>query len=509
MKGTGSPVGNYPAANRGHGSSEYSNDGGASDLKEGITIWNRKEWNTARTRYKNDGDSGWWIDSYIWFMAKPMIKTIDWYDELPGPGMNTYYGRVNGRYADIYSSGKKNLRVDTPQFNIPTYVRMNTVEIYIKIKEYNPSNAIVWYKWDTPFSYTDSITRRNGDYVTFGSDTLTYKDVPYIDVLQTFNYENLELFDNKTKEIAFQITKPVTLHDYVNWYIEMETDNSDVLVMRYPKEITFDGDNADIVAAFKGVVNATSMWSPRVHNGYYYLNQHEYYAYSEFDVQADFDTVSEEVFKTKVGYLSVTVYLKHVAGSPVSMFIVKQTRAELLQNEERFTWINQLSATGNWGLTLLPVVDGEFYKEYQSFVWESPILMFDNEASVPGPMELEYVFDDGTDYLPLEYRAYDLENGKWYDWEPFSNNTSPTKVSIAYQLRCTLIPSMQHFDYTLEDYMCCYLDWKDDMSPENTINIVTINDHMGTGWFDNVNSDGVYVSRIIDYGCTSTYFLDM
>ena len=35
----------------------------------------------------------------------------------------------------------------------------------------------------------------NGDYVTFSSDSLTYKDVEYKDIISTINMENQEIFD--------------------------------------------------------------------------------------------------------------------------------------------------------------------------------------------------------------------------------------------------------------------------------------------------------------------------
>lgn len=76
----------------------------------------------------------------------------------------------------------------------------------------------------------------------------------------------------KTTEKIYSITKPNTFYEYINYYLKVITDNSDVLVMRYPTEISFDESNeATIGVSFKGVINATSQWAPRIHNGYYYL----------------------------------------------------------------------------------------------------------------------------------------------------------------------------------------------------------------------------------------------
>ena len=465
-------------------------------LKEHIYKWTLKEWKDG---YGND--NGWYIDNYLWFMAKPMKKEQDYYAELPGEGMETFYGLVNGRYRSDTPTGKKDLVVDTPQFNIPTTVHKDTIKIYIVITEFYPDTSLVHYKWEHPWNNKDSITQVNGDYVTFASDSITYKDVEYLDVISTINMENQEVFDNKTRESIYELAKPETVYEYNNYYLEVHTDNADVLAMRYPTEITFDENgNAQIAVAFKGVVNATSQWAPRIHNGYYYLNQHEYFAYCEFDVEANFDTVEEKNFKTAVGYITIDVQLRHKATAPENYSITKDTRAELLQNEDEFQWID------GKGLTLKPYIKGEYYRKYLSYMYYSPIIMFEHPLTTTGPLTVDYFFEDGSTYLPMEIRSYDLEAGAWTDWEPFINGTAPLTLSSAYQVRFTLQASVQDKDLLLEDYMCCYLDWKDDMDEANTTNIVTITDHMMAGPYE---SEGIYISRIIDYGCESSIMLDM
>ena len=449
-------------------------------------------------------DNGWYIDDYLWFMAKPMTKIQDYYDELPGAGMETFYGLVNGRYSSSNVNGKKDLTVDSPQFNIPTTVtdkHKDSIRIYAIITEFYPDTALVSYKWEHPWNHKDGITQVNGDYIYFSSDSMTYKDIEYLDVISTINMENQEVRDNKTQEKIFEIPKPKTIYDYQNYYLEVHTDNSDVLALKYPTEIEFDENGiAQVGVSFKGVVNATSKWSPRIHNGYYYLNQHEYFAYSEFDVQANFETYEEESFKTLVGYISFDVQLRHIAKLKESYSITKDTRSELLQDEEHFQWINEQ------GLTLKPSIDGEYYREYDSYMYVSPIISFDHALTTAGKLKVDYEFSDGFNYLPMEIRYYDIEACKWSDWEHFENNTVPTSLSSAYQVRFVMQASVINQDLFLEDYMCCYLDWKDDMNEQNTTNIVTITDHMTTGPYD---AEGVYVSRIIDFGCESEFALDL
>lgn len=451
----------------------------------------------GQTYFRDD-----YIDDYIWFQAKPMYETRPYYDEKPNPGMDSFYGNVNGRYKDSNKSGKQDLRVVTPQFNLPTTIDTTKNKIYIMITEFYPDTALVSYKWDHPSDIKDSITQVNGDYVTFSSDSLTYKDITYNELVQTVTTATMELFDNKTTMKMFEIVKPLSNHTYDHYYIEVFSDNSDVLALNYPSEIVFDENNkAEFGVNFKGVVNATTKWSPRIHNGYYYLNQHEYFAYSEFDVEADFEEYNEENYKVKTGYLTIDVELIHKAGDPEHYDILKNTRSELMQNEKEFTWID------GKGLTILPTINGEFYKEYSAHTYVSPIIMFPHELTSADKLRVDYYFEDGSTELPMEVRSYDMQAGKWSEWAEFPNDQVPTTpLSCAYQVRFTLTASVTNSDKFIEDYLCCYLDWVDDGDTPNHTNCVTITDHLQAGPYE---SDGIFNSKIIDFGCESEITLDM
>jgi len=453
--------------------------------------------------WKHDGqDNGRYIDEYLWFTAKPMLKTRDYYDELPGANMDVFYGLVNGRYRSDNQHGKQDLVVDTPQFNIPTTVHEDTIKIYILITEFYPESALVSYKWENPWNNKDSITNVNGDYVTFYSDSLTYKDMEYYDVVATINMENQEIFDNKTTEKIFEVAKPETSYEYDNYYLAVTTDNSDVLAMRYPTEIAFDENGLTSVGvAFKGVVNATSQWAPRIHNGYYYLNQHEYFAYSEFDVEADFEKLEQKYFKTLNGYITLDVHLRHAATPAESYSITKDTRSELLQDEDAFQWID------GQGVTLKPSIDGVYFREYLTSYYYSPVILFPNILTEAGAFNVTYSFEDGSNYLPMEIRSYITEEGKWSEWTPFENNTVPTvPLSNGYQVRINCQASVLNNDLTTEDYLCCYLDWKDEMDAVNTTNIVTVTDHMIAGPDE---GNGIFISKILDFGCETELILDL
>ena len=468
---------------------------GRNILQQGVYQWSNKEW-----QHGTGTDNGWYIDNFVWFMAKKILKIRDYYDELPGKGIDTFYGLVNGRYKNDNQNGKDDLTVVAPKFNIPTTVtekHSDSIRIYCMITETNPDTGLVSYRWETPYNNIDSVTQKNGDYIYFSSDSMHYKDVEYTDIISTINFENQELFDSKTVEKIYQVKKPESEYEYKNYYLEVKTDNSDVIAVNYPTEIEFDENgNAEIGVRLKGVVNATSKWSPRIHNGYYYLNQHEYYAYSEFEAEANFVTYEESNYKTANGYVSIETKLRKPAKPKENYSIKKETRSELLQDEKKFKWIN------GKGLTLKPEIEGKYYKEYGEYEYLSPKITFKNKLTSAGPLKVSMKFDDVDDaniYVPMYIRYYDTEKLEWSVWEPFINGNAPTELSNAYQLRFNLEASVTHFDKKEEDYLCCYLDWKEDGS-EFSDNIVTITDYMTT---ETDNGTGTYISKIFDYGCQS------
>ena len=451
-----------------------------------------------------------YMDNTIWFKAKPMYETRAYYDEKPNANMDSLYGNVNGRYKDDNIHGKEDLRVATPQFNIPTTVDASNIQIYIMITEFTPEDALVSYKWDNPSNIKDSITQVNGDFVTFSSDTITYKDVQYTDLIQTVTSPAMELLNSKTTAQTFQITKPITKYTYEKFFTEMFSDNSDVMILNYPKEVKFDeNDKAEVGMECKGVVNATTKWSPRIHNGYYYLNQHEYYAYSEFDVEADFEEYNERNYETINGYLTVDLELIHRAGPPESYNIYKVTRSELIQNEKEFVWLREK------GLTLKPAIDGIYYKEYENKSYISPVIMFPNILTAAGQLTVDYYYEDqfneteitGVDDLEMRVRSYDIDLGAWTEWVDFTNGSIPDcKKSSAYQVLVSMNASTINQELILEDYLCCYLDWKEDGDLYESTNLVAITDHLQAGPFE---SEGIYNSKILDYGCQSIIKLDM
>lgn len=463
-------------------------------------------WSYANNIYDSDGH---WINQYLRFFARKMKKTQDYYDELPREGMDSLYGLVNGKYKESNLSGKQDLIVQVPHFNIPSTVlesHADSVKIYIRITEFQPDNALVSYKWKNESPVGSGYTNVNGDYVTFSSDAITYKDVDYYETLATYETPQIEMFNQEPLEIMQTISKPNSEGSedkYSNYYLHVETDNADVLATRYPEEIVFgDESNYTVPVTYKGVVNSTSKWSPRIHNGYYYINQHEKYLYSEFDAEADYDTAEVQQYKDETVFINFDVSMKKTSGAIEEYSINKDTAAELLQDENNFVWEK------GKGLTLKPIVEKFKYKHYETHVWESPVILFSNPLNLIDTLNVNYLNTDGTNTgLDLYIRSFNLEAGEWTQWIPFDNDLVPNIVlSSAYQIKVELSATETHTEIEQDDYLCCYLDWVDYIDSGLSKNITTETDHITTGIYD---FEGIAISKIIQYGCPSGVMFDM
>lgn len=470
----------------------YQSGGDESLMEEGFVKWSIKEPETGIN------DNTWYLDQYLWFSAKPMKKVQKYYDELPKEGMEPFYGLVNGRYSASNPNGMRDLRQQVSSFNIPTTVLdkyADTVKIYIMIAEYVPSSAIVSYRWDNPYNHIDSITQTNGDFVTFHSDSVSYKDEEYIDSIATIDMPSDIINGGESKEVTYTINKPSSAREYVEYYLDLSVDNSDVLPMKYPSVIGFDdNESTEVAVDYKNVINSTSKWSPRIHNGYYYLNQHEYYAYSEFNVEADFETSTTRSYREIEGNILIEVDLRRPASAPEYYTVTKSTRAELLQDERNFTWVD------GKGLTVATTLDGKYYKEFYMGEYMSPPIVFPSVLTSTDKLKVEMSYGDNNNYtVPMSIRYYSLAEGAWSEWSPFENDTAPEVPAYAYQVKLSLQAGVSQTETSVDDYLCCHLDWKDDGS-DDTVNISTITDYMTSG---EDKGTGTYVSKIFDNGCVS------
>ena len=433
-------------------------------------------------------------DDSIHLYSQPVPVTKVWQDILPDEDTAApLYGIVNGRFSSSNGyNGKEDMSVVLPQVVIPAEVYDATFHILIQVV--SPENAFVTYAFQ--HANASGAGTLNGDTVTFSSEATLSEYKEYRELVASSRFDGFELFDIKAKDFYLELPKPTTTRDYTRFDLEATTDNSDVILVQAPSQIVFAEETSPVTIRAKGQQNATSSWSPRVHNGYYYANQREHFLYSEFVAEADY--LALQKYKEEYGHFSILATLKKADSKAIQYNLQKVDRYDLLQDDE--------SAIVYREGYLYPaaLIDTPYYQEYQDIDYISPPFVFPNIVTSYGAVNFDTIVPEGAG-LDVEIRSYDFDRGVWNEWTPVINGEIPSiQASATVQFRVKFKPLTTS---TLKDSLtihCSYPDFKENMDETLSRNISlkedTIKSIGGT-------SDGIYVSKVIDFGTESAMSL--
>lgn len=199
----------------------------------------------------------------------------------------------------VNKGGKNDLTVTMPEFPVPKYIDEAKVKYSIEITEVSKADAIILAKFSNSDNNNFGIV--NGDEVTFSSVSTYDENDETIELLGNVTEAALELVDTFEKEFQFKIIKPTLKAEqkYDKYILNISSDNMN-LALFYEDEVNFDEKSeGTIKVTVKAIQGATSYLRPRINNGYYYINNDEYFLYSSFDaseVLAPNDALSENKY---------------------------------------------------------------------------------------------------------------------------------------------------------------------------------------------------------------------
>ena len=430
----------------------------------------------------------------IHLYAEPVPMTKTWQDILPNEKTaQPLYGIVNGRFSSSNGySGKEDMGVVLPQVVIPSEVYDTT--FHILIQAVSPEGAFVTYAFQ--HANASGAGELNGDTVVFSSEATVNEYKEYRELVASSRFDGFELFDIKAKDFYLELPKPTTNRDYVRFDLEVATDNNDVILVQAPNQILFTEETAPVTIRAKGQQNATSSWNPRVHNGYYYANQREHFLYSEFVAEADYLAIQK--YKEEYGHFSVRATLQKADKKAVQYNLQKVDRYDLLQEDE--TGIVYRDGF----LYPAALIDTPYYQEYQDTDYISPPFVFPNIVTSYGAFAFDTLVPEGSG-LDVEVRSYDFDRGMWNEWTPIVSGEVPSiQTSATVQFRANFRPVTTS---TIKDSLtihCSYPDFKENMDEALSRNISLKEDVIKT---ISGTSDGIYVSKVIDFGTESAMSL--
>lgn len=440
-----------------------------------------------------------WVDDYMSgfaLEAKESIVIMSWettYPEYPNDGLN---GIVNTENSLDGTCIKKDLVVQLPEIYIPQ--EMFDVKFKLVVENISPQNSHLKTKLlnqdETGYSEI------NGDFAEFSSDATKPEIKEIKDLLSIDTLDTISLDDTITKELVTKVSKPILTtaqnNLYTSFELNLDTDSSDINISDYPINLIFDETNTCIVPyKCKVMRNATSRWSPYIHNGYYYLNQHEYYLYSQSNIEGNY--IDNYTYSSKNVNYSITVNLKNT-----------NTSNELFSNiyDDLYDYDITPNSHVEFSKGYLypkPTLVGKYYKEYKNV---SHIL---NELILPRKAtsynELTYLVSDNTKQVKLFMRSIN-ENGIWSDWVLVKNKSIPTiPLSYKVQFKIDFEPNVESVPTDITETLSNYTELLGDIDNKASTNITIEN---GMIEVKDKKENGLFFSNITDYIASTSMQID-
>lgn len=439
----------------------------------------------------DSGNQITWTDDYMSGFALEAVESLvelPWettYPEYPNEGFN---GLVNGENSLDGTCVKKDLVVQLPEIYIPQ--EMYDVGFKVIVENIYPLNSHLGYKLahQGPNGYSNV----NADFVVFNSEATKPEVKEIKDLLSIENLDTIVLKDTTTKEMVIKVTKPILTTTQNNLYTSFElnlsTDSSDIQISDYPINLVFDENNSMVVPyKCKVMRNATSKWSPYIHNGYYYINQHEYYLFSQSNIKGEYtDNYS---YKSKNVNYSILVDLKKQEGT-------NDKYTYLYKEKHDYNITPNSTVEFNKGYIFpLPTLSGKYYKQYKNTEFILNEIILPKKAT--SYEKLQYGTSDSSNQISVYARSID-ENGLWSNWTLVNFDTVP-KIPLSYkvQLKVGFKPVVENEKRNITETLSNCLDFDEDLDNVATSNVLTNN-----GIVEAINKDknGLYISKVIDYG---------
>lgn len=443
--------------------------------------------------------SSTWEDDYMSGFALEAIKekvVLDWeytYPEYPNEGFNGIVNAVNSLDGSYI---KRDLLVQVPEIYVPQ--EMFDVKFKLITENISPSDSHLNAKFlnEDETGYTSV----NGDFALFTSEATKpiikeIKDIISIDTLET-----ITLNDTTTKQFTTKVSKPILSISqdnlYTSYELNLETDSNDIEISDYNINLVFDENNECVIPyTCKVLRSSTSKWHPYIHNGYYYLNQDEYYLYSQSNISGNY--TDNYVYKKKNVNYNINVELVNNKGE-------SQYYNHNYQDKDDYNIIYSSNVEYNSkGLMPKPIFENDIYKEYKNTEHILP------EISMPRK---------ATSYLPLTYKLSKTgneitvygrainENGVWSSWSEIENNTIPNiPASHKVQLKVNFSPVTNNVITDLEEVISNLTDFDKELDSIYSSNVTISNGYIEC---TSKNDNAIFSSKIFNYYNSTTIKLD-
>ena len=418
-------------------------------------------------------------------------QATPWTMTLPNPEHDApFSGSVNGGNY-LINFGKRDYETYIPTFPIPSNVRNARFEIILEGLEEDAPINVRFEKQIRP-----GVGTENGGQVILSSELFGYRMREFSHTVSQSTLKGFKISGLSEHVYSTTILKEnSSSFSYSRFEMELKTDNNDVRITEYPKSVQFQ--NGEYTFQFKARIqqNAISKWSPRIHNGFYYLNQHEYYMPSRFDAQANYDSGTH--FNTEEFKVSLRAeFVKSVADQGLNALLTGEH--DYKNSADRFRYFDyHHSEQGEW-IHAIPTTQTKYYERYSDLEYISPIKTLDDVVEVWNSISWDEQIT-ASETLSFEARVYDLIKGKWTEWIPILSGGKPNLVpSNLIQFKAKLTFNQETLPVeTIVEHWQTAMDYRAIMDAENSSNVTFVD-----GEVRPLNSllPAIYCTKVLDYG---------
>lgn len=433
----------------------------------------------------------------ISIVAKPTIKQKEYIEFYPPRKYDALVGAVNGDFQST-PNGKKDMNVMAHKFETPSSIY--NLKYYCVIEEVNPSETYVKYKFKNEVKDT-GYTLVNGDNITFSSDAITEDNEEYKDLLAQIEQGEFIINDSIKHTYRYTINDiVVNTKKYKRFELDIVPTINDIKIITYDKILNINELNkvdTDVKVELRAVQNALAKWEPLIHNGYYYLNQNEYYMYTNCVMNGEGREIDEVYSKPSIS-IKAKIEAKEPSG-PIEYYdIVKNTKDSLLLDENLFFWYDNKI----WPKPINVVEDFnyDFLDEYDYY---SEPFVFNKIPTELTSITWEQICKP-PNTLRMYVESYNEVYGTWdYPVEIFQGEPlqEGIRLSKAIRLKANMNPTKIAELETREFTYSCEYDWT-----KNIDNFFSINAYYKEETLKSKSplSECIYISKAYDLGDTDS-----
>lgn len=219
------------------------------------------------------------LNDSIAFEGRSYMVQRYYTEYYPSMDKEPLHGVVNGANDGNIKihHGKNDFVVKAYQFSLDN--RMSNHKITILTDVINPSGASIEAKFVSSNTNETSI---DGDIIKVSSNYSVKKQLDKKGILSTRNI-NVDINkDITTVTTTLNLDKGYSF-SFDRYELDVYSESGDILIVDKTKnnELKLIDNKCKVYATVEALQRATSMWNPIIHSGYYYMNQHEFYLYSD------------------------------------------------------------------------------------------------------------------------------------------------------------------------------------------------------------------------------------